>query len=520
MALVRVGQVIGEKYEILRRVGKGGMGAVFEAKDLGSGARVAIKIVATADLTDDTEIVQRFQREAQAAGSIVSEHIVRVFDTGTDAQSGMPFMIMDLLVGQDLSQVMKRVGVLPTDIALRLAGQALQGLASAHAAGVIHRDVKPANLFLHEGGNGEVVVKILDFGIAKVMMEQMHDPTSGLTRTGSMLGSPQYMSPEQTLGSKKIDQRTDLWSVGIVLYKALTGATPREDAQSIGELMMSVTTEPPRPIQETAPWVPKEVAAIVHRALEISVERRYQSAAEMLADIQKLTPGGLAVEQRMLAEISTEERARVAAKLEIEQPNTASRLGNNTAGGVSGSQFPAPPPTSSGTRAAITVVGAILALSVGGFALHRFLNAQPEPTPPGREVAAATATASSAPAPVAAPTHEAKAVKTVKLTIDPGDGEVEVDGKKADVKDGAVELSGELGSVHSVKVTKEGREPRTADVVIAAAGPMPAAIQLEAAKAKRAPAAGPTATGAAGAPAAKGSNGKPPARLGVATQFD
>src|SRR5262249_27701770 len=144
--------------------------------------------------------------------------------------SGLPFMVMELLAGEDLQQLLRRVHALPVDLAMRITAQACIGLSKAEEAFVIHRDIKPGNIFLANGDGDEVVVKILDFGIAKVKLDQMdQDTSSELTRTGSMLGSPQYMSPEQAQGLKSLDHRTDVWSMGVVLYKMLSGRTPHHD---------------------------------------------------------------------------------------------------------------------------------------------------------------------------------------------------------------------------------------------------------------------------------------------------
>jgi serine/threonine-protein kinase len=287
MVLVQ-GQVIAGKYEIGERLGQGGMGAVFEAKHLGTGGRVAIKLIGQLELRDD--IKARFAREARAAGAIESMYIVRVFDAGIDHGTGMPYLVMDRLRGEDLAKLLSRVGPLGQGVALRIAAQACLGLAKAHAAGVIHRDIKPANLFLADGDAGEVVVKILDFGVAKLKSEQMRASASddaALTTTGTMLGSPHYMSPEQAESNKAIDHRSDIWSLGVVLYKALTGRTPHAGLDAIKVLVANCTVSAPPP-RDVAPWIAPEVAAIVARALRIDPAARFQSAMEMHDAIRAL----------------------------------------------------------------------------------------------------------------------------------------------------------------------------------------------------------------------------------------
>jgi eukaryotic-like serine/threonine-protein kinase len=225
-------------------------------------------------------------------------------------------MAMEYLTGEDVEHLFEEVGTLPVNLALRLAGQVCLGLERAHAAGVVHRDIKPANLFLTRGvEDGEVCVKLLDFGIAKIKMEQGGDvATSIVTRTGSLLGSPLFMSPEQAQGSRAIDHRTDLWSLGVVLYRALTGRTPHQEVDTFCDLIMAICSVPVRPVSAFAPWVPTEVAAIAERALSLEPTSRFPSAASMLQAIRAVCPDGLSLRAETLAKLRREGRARVAPK--------------------------------------------------------------------------------------------------------------------------------------------------------------------------------------------------------------
>ncbi|RYE92436.1 MAG: serine/threonine protein kinase, partial [Myxococcales bacterium] len=248
------------------------MGVVYEAIDQRTQARVALKLLASAISEDMPDVVARFEREVTAASSIDSDHIVRVFDAGSE--DGSPFMVMELVHGRDLHQWCKQLRQMRPETVVRLAGQACEGLAKAHAAGVVHRDIKPGNIFLSERGD-EVDAKILDFGIAKLKMDQVQgDP--GLTKTGNMLGSPHYMSPEQAQGLRTIDHRTDIWSLGVVMYKALTGRTPFADLDSMGQVIIAIWSMPIPPVQDGAPWVSPELAAVVHKALQKKADDRYQ----------------------------------------------------------------------------------------------------------------------------------------------------------------------------------------------------------------------------------------------------
>ena len=294
------------------------MGAVYEARHAGTGRRCAVKVIAGEALAKSEDIVNRFRREAMASGAIESQYIAQVMDTGVDPQSGSPYIVMELLVGEDLEQTVKRLGPLPPDVALRIGAQACLGLQKAHESGVVHRDIKPANIFLTRRDGGELVAKLLDFGIAKVTVDPLSS-TDGksLTRTGSLLGSPLYMSPEQALGQKTIDHRTDVWSLGVVLYEALTGATPHPSAETLGVLIMRICSEPPPPVQELAPWVPPEIAAVVHRALALDPAARWASASEMFAAMRALLPGGHSLDESMLAALSAEARQAKAARFSL-----------------------------------------------------------------------------------------------------------------------------------------------------------------------------------------------------------
>jgi serine/threonine-protein kinase len=382
--------ILDGRYQLLRRIGEGGMGAVFEARHVGTSRRVAVKIIADESLSKNPEVVDRFRREALAGGAIESQHIAHVTDTGIDPASGKPYLVMELLSGEDLEQAFHRVKPFPPDLALRVAAQACLGLQRAHEEGVVHRDIKPANLFLarRDRDVGELVVKILDFGIAKTRTGPLPADalTSTLTKTGGgMVGSPLYMSPEQALGRKTIDHRTDIWSIGVVLYEALTGTAPHASAETVGELIVSICHQPARLVQELAPWVPPEVAAIVHRALAIDPAARFASAKEMFAAIRTTQSRGYLIDEAMVAPIGSEARAvqepsffpppalRVPAPSsgslpEAVSPDESGAMRLSRAGGTE----PGPPVAGSArSRVAISVAvaAAVAALGVGAYVL-------------------------------------------------------------------------------------------------------------------------------------------------------
>jgi predicted Ser/Thr protein kinase len=296
-------RVIDGKYEVVRELGRGGMGVVYEARHANTGRKVAVKEIIGDASARDRVVVERFQREARVTGSVDTQHIAPVLDAGTDPKSGNPYLVMELLSGHDVQTVIVRHGALPEQLALRIVAQAATGLAAAHAAGVIHRDIKPANLFLARRDN-ELVVKVLDFGLARVKEQLAQSQNLSLTSTGLMLGTPLYMSPEQVMGDKDLDHRTDLWALGVVLYEALTGTTPHGEIETLGALLVSICSKPARPIQDIAPQTRDAVAAIVEHALAIDRAKRYASADALLDDLRRVLPLGFALDEATFAALA------------------------------------------------------------------------------------------------------------------------------------------------------------------------------------------------------------------------
>jgi serine/threonine-protein kinase len=274
MAL-KPGDIIEGKYRIVRLLGEGGMGAVYAGENIRIRHKVAIKVL-HAGIATNKDVVARFEREAQAAGHIGSEHIVEVLDLG-DLGDGERFMVMEFLEGESLAQRLEKSRrIAPQDL-FRIALQLFTGLRDAHAAGIIHRDLKPDNVFLlRQRGGVRDFVKIVDFGISKFQV----DAHSSATRTGSVLGTPAYMSPEQARGSRGIDHRTDLYAAGVILYECLTGSLPF-DGETANEVLFKVVLEEPKPIEELAPDLDPTMVAIVKKAMARDPEQRYQSATEV-----------------------------------------------------------------------------------------------------------------------------------------------------------------------------------------------------------------------------------------------
>ncbi len=279
------GDLFQGKYRIQRLLGKGGMGAVFSADHEGLGQRVAVKFL-LAEAAGNEEANARFKQEARAAAQIQNDHVARVVDVSTDG--GLPYMVMEYLDGQDLSQVLEERTMLPQEEACGFLMQACDAIHAAHKAGIIHRDLKPSNLFLAKRGDGSSIVKVLDFGISKA--QNSLGPMSGaLTSTKAMLGSPLYMSPEQLRSSKSVDGRADIWALGVILYELLTGSVPYT-GENLGELFASILEQDPVPVRQRAPHVSPELEVVVMRCLQRQANSRYSSVAELALNLAPFAP--------------------------------------------------------------------------------------------------------------------------------------------------------------------------------------------------------------------------------------
>lgn len=271
----RAGQVISGRYAVMRLIGKGGMAVVVAARHTTLGEHVAIKILHPR-LAKDTEGSERFFREARATARIRSEHVVRVQDVGR-TDEGLPYIVMELLRGADLGQVLT-AGPLAVTSAVDYVLQASEALAEAHAIGIVHRDLKPSNLWLSQRPDGAPLVKVLDFGISKLSAEVEGD--AKLTETQSIFGSPMYMSPEQIRSAKRVDHRTDVWAIGVVLYELLTGGLPFE-ADTAASALASITADEPAPLRGLRPDAPPGLEAAILHCLRKDVSKRCQSLAEL-----------------------------------------------------------------------------------------------------------------------------------------------------------------------------------------------------------------------------------------------
>src|SRR5450432_1644119 len=281
-APVREGDILAAKYRVDRILGAGGMGVVVAATHLQLDQRVALKFLVSNGIDDQAGA--RFLREARAVVRLRSENVVRVLDTGT-LDNGLPYIVMELLDGRDVQQELSARGPVTVVEAVDWVLQACEGIAEAHSVGIVHRDLKPANLFLTRRADHSVLIKVLDFGIAKVL-DVKRAPDYALTKTSTLLGSPHYMSPEQIRNAKSVDQRADIWALGIVLYELLSGSAPFS-ATTAPALLAQIVADPPRPLRPLAPNVPRGLEAVINRCLEKEPTRRFAGITELARELAR-----------------------------------------------------------------------------------------------------------------------------------------------------------------------------------------------------------------------------------------
>ena len=416
---VREGDLLAGKYRVERVLGIGGMGIVVAARHEQLDQRVAIKFVRDEALGNE-EAVERFLREARSAVKLKSEHAAKVLDVGTLA-SGAPYMVMEYLEGSDLAAVLADRGPLPIEEAADYIVQACEAVAEAHAAGIVHRDIKPHNLFLARTVGESTRVKVLDFGVAKSLISS--GGAGALTQTRSMLGSPLYMSPEQMRSSRDVDARSDVWALGVVLFELLTQRWPYE-AETMPELCLKVVTDPPQSLAELRPDAPPEMVAIVERCLAKDPAKRFANAAELAGALEPMVPvaSRITVERARLAMGATTGRnvlpvARgvLGSAPTIVATESPARTGPTPAAWDSGKK---PPLTSDKPRSPAVWIGVgFAAAAVIGGAVLLFQRADPSPRPaqpPGPSTMAAAGAA--LPPPVTAPATASTPVAPVTTT--------------------------------------------------------------------------------------------------------
>jgi serine/threonine-protein kinase len=315
------GSTVAGKYRLERLIGRGGMGSVWAARHLQLDTLVAVKFIDSVSDVGDARV--RFEREARAAAQLRSPHVVQILDHGIDDDE-RPYIAMELLEGEDLGERLRRTPKLSLQATATIVTQAAKALRRAHDGGVIHRDLKPGNIFLARFDDDEVV-KLLDFGVAKLRYNELA-PGVQMTQTGVIFGSPSYMSPEQARGNRVIDHRTDLWSLAVIVFRCITGTKPFE-AGSIGDLVIKLCIDPlPMPTR-VAPELPAEMDRFFERAFARDPEQRFQSAAALALEFEAIVARSSAT-------------ASAAAAVSAPAPAPAAPF----------AVPPPPPPSSSGSR--------------------------------------------------------------------------------------------------------------------------------------------------------------------------
>lgn len=411
---VAMGTVVADRYVVGRLLGSGSMGTVRAAFDLDLEREVAIKFVSVETLAQ-AEAIDRFRREVDVVTRIRSEHVVRVLDVGT-LPDGVPFMVMELLVGRSLDEERELRGVIPLHEAVSYVLPAIEVLAEAHASGVVHRDIKPANLFLEERKTGGRRVKVLDFGVSK---SDLAAPESLVTEVGTITGSPLYMAPEQLRSSASADARADIWSLGAILFELVSGRTAHE-GETVAEVCEALLRDPPHRITDFASELPLAFVEVVTRCLEPDRDRRYSNVAELGAALLPFAPGGAAHVERARRALApsapgaVESRERVPAS---DAPFTVAVRDSRGPVESAARALPVPPAgdDESYDFGKLRTVRMAIAFTFVGLGVGTaFLLEFPELTRRGSAAASAAETLDTATGPARAPSADAASGMTVR----------------------------------------------------------------------------------------------------------
>jgi eukaryotic-like serine/threonine-protein kinase len=461
------GQLVQGKYRIVRLIGEGGMGAVYEGENTAIGRRVAIKVL-HGSMASSPDAVQRFEREARAAGQIGSDHILEVLDLGT-LDDGDRFMVLEYLDGETLSQRLKRVGQMSAKEIAVLVRQLLDGLEAAHGAGIIHRDLKPENVFILPKKAGRTdFVKIIDFGISK--FNALTNDGMRMTATGAVMGTPYYMSPEQARGAGQTDHRSDLYAVGVILYEAVTGRVPF-DGVTFNDLIFKIVLADTTPAREVVPSLDPAFDSIIAKAMSKDPAFRFQSARDFEQALARWESSGAPV--TIPPEASTD-TARVLSGDRAEAPSAATPLRGTrntwSQSSAGGSPAAAPRVSNVGLLASIGV-GALLLIGVVVFVATRGTSsrAATEAIP----TAGAAAAAPQAAAPHAEPAVEPAPAASAEPKIEPAPAVVP--SPSAAAEEPARAPSHSTAATPTASRKAPAASPRKAPAATAAAAPAAAA---------------------------------------------
>jgi len=354
-------RVLADRYRLLEPLGQGGMGTVWRAEHVELGSKVAVKLI-DEGIAESSDALGRFKREAKAAAGLNSAHVVQIFDYGID--NGTPYIAMELLDGESLGERLDRTGTLSPEETLRVLTHASWALDKAHEAGIVHRDMKPDNIFLTKQEDGNFLGKLLDFGVAKSKSADLQGAASSHTRTGALVGSPYYMSPEQVRHTKDVDHRTDLWALGVITYECLLGSRPFE-SDALGDLLILICTEDVPTPSEVGP-VPEGFDAWFKKACARKPDDRFQSAKEMADSLRAIVTG----EGDNLLSRSSDSAARPAATA-IRQTDSAMVRTDD------GTEAPAKSPKKLVFAVAAVFAVLIAAVGIGSFMSGRAATGEP-----------------------------------------------------------------------------------------------------------------------------------------------
>jgi serine/threonine protein kinase len=389
-------------YEVVSLVGSGGMGEVYKARDARLGRDVAIKIL-PASITNEGEGLKRFEQEARAVAALNHPNILTIY--GIETHDGSPYLVSELLEGETLQQRL-REGALPVRKALDIAVQTAHGIAAAHEKGIVHRDLKPANIFLARRADGSSVIKLLDFGISKLI----RGSSPQITTTSAQMGSPLYMSPEQLRRTRDVDNRADIWSLGIILQELIVGEAPFM-GESLPEIIAMIVSEPPLSMRLRRPEVPVQLEAVVKRCLEKDPDARFANVAELARALGPFAPERSAISIERVTRI-------VAGRQEISLPPD----------GVRGAKVPDSPAVAtnsswhtSGVLRSARRSRRVFLITVAGVVAAGAIAAVVALTRGGQAPKDLAGPAASTPAPLPAPTASATPVETAPTATAPGD---------------------------------------------------------------------------------------------------
>jgi len=365
------GTVLAGKYRVEGQRGSGGMAVILEATRLDSGRRVALKVLKGSALRSQ-EAVARFEREMKVTARLGGEHVARVYDSGATPE-GAPFLVMELLEGHDLEGEIALRGRFPPEEAVRLVLEACEGVAEAHRNGLVHRDLKPGNLFLAKRADGSLTVKVLDFGLSKVLAGD-----APLTQTTVNIGTPLYMAPEQIASSRNVEVRTDQHALAAILCTLLTGKAPYQ-GESLTELAVAISVQPPPNLAALVASIPPGLEAVVHKALAKKPTERYADVAEFAEALAPFAgPGGDVAAARVRATLSglvVEPHPRAATMPLLDHQRISGEFGRASvpmappSAPMSGPSFGAPPPPAPPSSPEVARAAAPASPGLGAYAL-------------------------------------------------------------------------------------------------------------------------------------------------------